>query len=185
MTNKSVLLACCLTTLACLVGCRQSTPVQSISGTKMITSEKVATKDGMTIEQKNIRDRIKMDNTLGAVKHLYVVSAYSGQVLIYSTVQGKVTSSGKRLTPNKITGVDPNGKGIYSMPTVSVGNHSYTTDELLGEDGTVGSSIEFLYWWDAKGIYHQHYVTGGQIVHISDQPVAVKSVVINMEVTNK
>jgi hypothetical protein len=31
------------------------------------------------------------------------------------------------------------------------------------------------------GIYHQHFMTGGQIVHISDQPIAVKSVTINME----
>src|SRR6185503_6965090 len=35
--------------------------------------------------------------------------------------------------------------------------------------------------WDTKGVYHQHYVDGGQILHISDQPLAVKSIVLNME----
>src|SRR5262245_36935526 len=58
--------------------------------------------DGLTIEQRNIRDRLVIDNKPGAIKHLYVISAYSGQVLIYSTVRGKVTSSGKRLNPTHV-----------------------------------------------------------------------------------
>ena len=55
--------------------------------------------------------------------------------------------------------------------------------ELLGDDGTYGSSAEYIYWWDSKGVYHQHYLSGGQIVHISDQPLAVKSVILNMELS--
>lgn len=128
--------------------------------------------DGLTIEQKNINDRLKMDNTPGSIKHLYVISAYSGQVLIYSTVRGKVTSSGKRLSPSASSGSDFN---------VSFGNSTMYTKEVLSDDGTYGASVEYLYWWDTRGIYHQHYVQGGQILHISDQPVAVKSIVLNME----
>jgi hypothetical protein len=51
---------------------------------------------------------------------------------------------------------------------------------VLLDDGTYVSSVEYLYWFDAKGVYHQHYVTGGQIVHVSDQPLAVKSIVLNL-----
>lgn len=162
-----------------LMGCQQ--PVESVSGTKMVNVGTVQTNTGgLTIEQEAIRDRIKMDNTPGAIKHLYVISAYSGQVIIYSTVKGKVTSSGKRLTPNEVTGVG-GGSGF----TFNIGSTQAYTDQVLGEDGTYGQSIEYLYWWDSKGVYHQHYVTGGQILHISDQPLAVKGIIINMEMTNK
>ncbi len=113
-------------------------------------------------------------------EHLYVISAYSGQVLIYSTVDGKVTSSGKRLTPKTVNGngYDTPGASNY----ITIGGTQYTTNEMIEEDGTFGNSIEYIYWFDQKGIYHQHYITGGQILHISDQPLEVKSVVINMEI---
>ena len=38
-----------------------------------------------------------------------------------------------------------------------------------------------LYWWDTRDVYHQHYVTGGQIVHISDQPIVVPKIILNLE----
>ena len=56
------------------------------------------------------------------------------------------------------------------------------TDEVVQDDGTYGSSIPYLYWWDTKGVYHQHYVSGGQIIHVSNEPVSVKGVVINMAI---
>lgn len=141
----------------------------------MTTMGKVKTgPSGLTVEQQNIKSRIDLDNAPGAIKHLYVISAYSGQVLIYSTVRGKVTSSGKRLTPDKVDGAN--------TFTFNVGGQPFYTNQILGEDGTYGGSVEYLYWWDSRGIYHQHYVTGGQILHISDQPLAVKNVIINMEV---
>ena len=165
-----------ISALGILVGCNQ--PVQSVSGTKMAQVGRVKTGvDGLTIEQRNIIERIKMDNQVGSVKHLYVISAYSGQVLIYSTVRGKVTSSGKRLTPDRVDGTE---KFAFL-----IAGTSFFTNQILGEDGTYGPSIEYLYWWDAKDVYHQHYVTGGQILHISDQPLAVKGIVINMELTAK
>ena len=37
---------------------------------------------------------------------------------------------------------------------------------------------------NARGNYHQHYVSGGQIVHIADTPMSVKGIIINMEVNN-
>ncbi len=167
--------------LLMMVGCYKEVELQSASGTKSIKVGKVQTNsEGETIEQHNIKKRIKMDNTPGAIKHLYVISAYSGQTLIYSTVQGKVTSSGKRLNPNRIDGI-PYSDSNYTMPVVQLGDRKYTTSEVLAEDGTFGSSIEYLYWWDAKGVFHQHYVQGGTIVHIADQPIAVKSIILNME----
>lgn len=173
---KTVKLVSICSGLVFLLGAEDSCdrPVQSVSGTKMTVAGTVKTgSDGLTVEQHAVKKRIDMDNQVGAIKHLYVISAASGQVLIYSTVQGKVTSSGKRLTPDRVDGTQ--------NFTFSIGAAPFYTNQVLGEDGTYGPSIEYLYWWDARGVYHQHYVTGGQIVHVSDQPVAVKSVVINME----
>lgn len=149
------------------------------SGITKTTAEVKTGSDGLTVEQRNIKKRIERDNEVGSIKHLYIVSAYSGQVLIYSTVQGKVTSSGKRLTPRTVNGngYENNGANNY----ITVGGISYTTNEMIEEDGTFGASIEYIYWFDQRGAYHQHYITGGQILHISDQPLDVKNVVLNME----
>lgn len=153
---------------------------QSNSGINAIRVKVNAGTDGLTTEQRNVAQRLKLDNLPGSIKHLYIISAYSGQVLIYSTVKGKVTSSGKRLSPLTVaTSVGNYNEGV----SVNINGNNYYTSEILQDDGTYGSSVDYIYWWDIRGAYHQHYVTGGQIVHISDQPIAVKSVVINMEET--
>ena len=169
----------------CFLGCEhwEEKPV-SQSGIKTITAEVQTNAEGITVEQQNIRERLLMDNKPGSIKHLYVISAYSGQVLIYSTVKGKVTSSGKRLQPTKIVA---SGSGEYQRPgfffrDVPNTNRHMITDEVPQDDGSYGSSIPYLYWWDASGKYHQHYISGGQILHISDQPIAVKNITINMTI---
>lgn len=173
----------CLTTLLIAIiyvfsGCSNPIQPMSSSGVKPTQVSVPLNAEGRTIEQENIRDRLLMDNTIGSIKHLYVISAYSGQTLIYSTVKGKVTSSGKRLSP---TSVVVGASGDYKRPGFAAGSTGdMVTDEVVQDDGTYGSSIPYLYWWDTKGVYHQHYISGGQIIHISDQPVSVKGVIINM-----
>ena len=132
--------------------------------------------DGMTLEQSNIVKSYEVENRPGAIKHLYVISPYSGKVLIYSTVAGKVTSSVKGLNPSTVSSLDGQyvGSSHYGMAV------KYT-QEVMNESGTYGTSRpEFIYWWDTKGIYHQHYVTGGQMIHVSDQPMPVREIVIDM-----
>lgn len=168
-----------------LAGCIEEGPRSakvSDSGVQKIRVTVPTDKDGLTVEQKNVAERLLQDNKVGAVKHLYVQSAYSGQVLIYSTVRGKVTSSGKRLTPKTVAaGINGGQAGpTYYGMGVNIGGSSYRTTEVLQDDGTYGDSMEYLYWWDTNGRYHQHYINGGQIVHISDYPLAIKDVVINL-----
>lgn len=155
-------------------------PPESASGVKKTTVQIPTGPDGKTTEQRNIGDRLLEDNKPGSIKHLYVISAYSGQVIIYSTVRGKVTSGGKRLTPTTVLGDTP---GTNSYFNVDIGGYRLGTNEVLQDDGTYGHSMDYLFWWDTKGVYHQHYVSGGQIVHVSNQPLAVKGIVINMELT--
>lgn len=167
-------------TTSCTEGSGRQQP-QSASGVKKANVTVPTDQSGLTAEQKNIRDRLLEDNKPGSVKHLYIISAYSGQVLIYSTVRGKVTSGGKRLNP---TTVESAGDLEDGFP-IRIGNWSGTTIEVVQDDGTYGHSMDYLYWWDTKGVYHQHYVSGGQIVHISNQPLAVKSIIINMEMSQR
>jgi hypothetical protein len=77
-----------------------------------------------------------------------------GQILVYSTVRGKVTSSGKCLAPTMLA----DGSAGFD---VNFGGLTRTTHEVLEDDGTYGSSSGHLYWWDTKGVYGQHYVSGG------------------------
>ena len=178
-----------LCVMLCVTSCQYddgtpATPV-SASGVKQATAVVQTDANGQTTEQINILKKLKVDNAIGSIKHLYIISAYSGQVLIYSTVSGKVTSSGKRLTPTTV--IDHQGQdqsNAYGFD-VNIGGKNYRTTEVLQDDGTHGSSIEYLYWFDTRGIYHQQYVTGGMVLHISDQPLAVKNIVINMELTNE
>lgn len=162
-----------------------SPTAQSSSGVKKATINVPIGSDGLTTEQRNIGDRLQTDNKVGSIKHLYVISAYSGQVIIYSTVRGKVTSSGKRLTPNTVESAGSSSGTLYGGFSVKIGDSQAITGEVLQDDGSYGSSSEYLYWWDTKGVYHQHYVAGGQILHVSDQPLAVKGIIINMEISQK
>ena len=153
--------------------------IVSTSGVKKAEATVITNADGRTSEQENIIAKLASDNKIGAIKHLYIISAYSGQVILYSTVKGKVTSSGKRLTPNTIESLGTTRDGF----PIAIGNWSGSTTEVIQDDGTYGSSMNYLYWWNTAGVGHKHYVTGGQIVHISEQPLSVKSIIINMELT--
>jgi hypothetical protein len=159
-------------------GC-ENKEMKSDTGVKKASAVVKAGSDGLTAEQRNVKKRLEKDNEVGAIKHLYVISAYSGQVVLYSTVDTKVTSSGKRLTPKTVNGNGLENPGNSNF--VNINGDKYTTNELIEDDGTFGSSIEYLYWFDQRGAYHQHYISGGQIIHISDQPLAVKNIILNLE----
>jgi hypothetical protein len=169
-----------------LAACDESSsniPVSASGVTQ--ASVKVSTgSDGLTTEQRNIGQRIHEDNKPGSIKHLYVISAYSGQVIIYSTVRGKVTSGGKRLTPTSVATSSPNTNARDGIP-VFINGVQYRTGEVIQDDGTYGTSGDYFFWWDTKSVYHQQYASSGVVIHISDQPLAVKGIVINMEISQK
>lgn len=155
------------------VSCDQYGAQQSSDSGVSKASTKVQTdQQGHTVEQKNIIERLKRDNEIGTVKHLYVISSYSGDVLEYSTVFGKVTSGGKRLTPKTVLGNGYNNSGHSNY--VNINGSAYTTDEVLDDGGAYGESGNYLFWFDAQGNYHQYYPSGGTYLHISDKPLVVR-----------
>ena len=113
------------------------------------------------------------DNDLGSLKHLYVISSFTGDVMEYSTVKGKVTSGGKRLSPKSVNGrYNESGSGYANY--VIIANTKYSTDEVLDDGGSYGESMSYVYWFDAQGNYHQYFPSGGTYLHISDKPLRIK-----------
>lgn len=154
---------------SCGVGGQQ----KSDSGVVKATTAVQTDANGRTIEQENIIERLKRDNQLGSVKHLYIISSYTGDVLQYSTVKGKVTSGNKRLSPKTVNGGAGGLTGV-NYNSVQIGIGSYITDEVLDDGGSYGESGNYLFWFDAQGNYQQYYPAGGTYLHISDRPLRIK-----------
>ena len=155
---------------------------KATTGVSQATADVSVGSSGLTVEQENVKRRLEEDNRPGSIKHLYVISAFTGDVILYSTVDGKTSSSGKRLSPYSVVGtdgqyVDRESRGVG----IRIGGRSHYTTEVLQDDGTYGSSISYLYWWDTLGRYHQHYVSGGQIIHVSDQPMNFPKIILSLD----
>lgn len=147
--------------------------------------------EGRTVEQRNVGRRLTMDNEPGSIKHIYIVSTQSGQTLLYSTVKSKVTSGGKSLAPKRVAAgyvalsqYQGSARASGYGPEVQIGNKVYRTPEVMGDDGTYGSSGDYLYWWDAQDQYYQVYVTGGMMPLISSRPLRVRDIVMNLEISD-
>jgi len=151
-----------------------NTQQKSDSGVTKASTSVQTDANGKTIEQENIIERLKRDNSPGSIKHLYIISSYTGDVLQYSTVKGKVTSGGKRLSPKSVNNsVGFQGSAGFTN-TVSLNGYSYYTDEVLDDGGAYGESGNYLFWFDAQGNYQQYYPAGGTYLHISDRPLRIK-----------
>lgn len=127
--------------------------------------------DGLTAEQQNVKKRLEMENQPGAIEYFYAFSP-SDNTYFYATVQGKVTSSGKSLHPTEVTSQDGQyiGGGFngYSFD----GQH---TGQVMGEDGTYGSSAPYLYFFDPQGNYYQYYINSAFQIIVSQKPIAIPS----------
>jgi hypothetical protein len=135
--------------------------------------------DGMTNEQENIYKRTLRENQEGNMQHLYVFSLLNGDCLLYSPVDGKVTSSGKRLTPYTVM------ENEYLDPedgfTIEIGGETYMTNEVVQDDGTYGSSNEYVYWFDLYDNYHQLYLSGDMMLVVVEYPLDIPNIIVNLE----
>lgn len=114
-------------------------------------------------EIENIKRRLEL--TAGVNKIGYIVLFNdAGQPILYTTTKGKVTSGGKRLTPEDTA--------------TQAGIRKAASDE-----GTYGSSSPYIFFWDSRGSYHQW---SGQYLY-SDQPIRlrVEPLVIDIGGQNK
>lgn len=179
---KKILLIALVGLLSVGCGPKAESAPTSTSGVQKATVKIKVGADGLTVEQRNIAKRLQDDNKITSFKHLYIISPMTGDIILHSLVKGKVTSSGKRLTPKTVAAT--NGQYINSQHQgmgINIGGRTYRTTEVLGDDGTYGSSDPYIFWYDSKKVYHQHYVTGGQIIHVTSAPLGVNKVLINVD----
>ncbi|MDD4409318.1 MAG: hypothetical protein PHW52_01555 [Candidatus Pacebacteria bacterium] len=154
---------------------------KSDSGVEKASVSVATDPSGHSIEQNNIIERYKRDNEIGSYKYLYVINAYTNDVVYMSTVKGKVTSSGKRLTPRALAG----GQWNNGAAGVMIAGNQYETTEVIEDDGTYGDSVPYIYWFDGNDVYHQQYINGGSIIHVSDQPLVLPKAVLDISMKSK
>ena len=82
-------------------------------------------------------------------------------------MRGKVTSSGKRASPSTVANSEGRIRIRAILPTAD-GN---LTTEREQDDGSYGDSVDYIYWWDVNGVYHQHFFTSEQIILVRSQPL--------------
>lgn len=140
--------------------------------------------DGLTVEQNNVKRRLEMENAPGKIMFLYGSSPYTGKLLFQSVVKGKITSSGKRLTPYTVISDPHNEPTTFAGFDIDFNGHSRHTSEVLQDDGTYGSSIDYLFWWDTKGVYHQIFPQG-VFLTVSDQPLQINEGVVLFQSTKE
>jgi hypothetical protein len=101
--------------------------------------------------------------------------------MLFSTVDGKVTSTTKRLTPSTVVGtdgqyVDKESRGVL----FDFGGQLKYTTEVMGEDGTYGPSTAGIFWFTPANEYYQLYPTGGSLTLITETPQRVPPAVIQL-----
>lgn len=101
------------------------------------------------VERQNIANRQELFDNPAQVSWIYCL-AQNGQIVFYGPVQGKVTSSGKRLEPKSLSG--PSGD-YYTRGTLEF-DGKWTTERIQA-DGTFGDSDQYVYWFDPAGNYFQ------------------------------
>lgn len=129
-----------------ILGCVATPPVQPTS--KMVQEEKaqqaaasIRFDDNAEID--NIKRRLELTSEPGLLGYVVLLNQ-SGQPIQYTTVKGKITSSGKRLTKP------------YAFAHVDCGQYGCDDQVPSGSDeGTYGSSDPYIYFWTTSGQYIQ------------------------------
>lgn len=117
--------------------------------------------NGNNAEQKNIEKRLKLTSQPGLIGYVVLLNEM-GKPVLYTTVKGKITSGGKRLTqPFK----------EYLSSTGSL-----YTEVAPSDEGTWGSSSPYIYFWDTNDRYHQwsgEYLYSDQPIRMNEEPLVV------------
>jgi len=87
----------------------------------------------------------------------------SGQPVYYTGVKGKITSGGKRLTPPDRSTAEGSGANNVVRAAPS-------------DEGTYGSSGEYIFFWTTEGRYKQwngKYLYSDEPIRLSIQPLVI------------
>lgn len=110
-------------------------------------------------EIENIKRRLELTSKPGQLGFVMLLNEM-GQPILYEGVKGKITSSGKRLTPADRAQTWNNGNGGYAG----------VVRAEASDEGTYGSSDPYIYYWNVDGAYRQW---SGKYLY-SDQPMRLR-----------
>lgn len=140
-----------------LLGCVDETTKKQESVKAAAAANSISFTENAEIE--NIKRRLILTAEVNKIGYIVLFND-AGQPIMYTTVKGKVTSGGKRLTrEDEVT-----GGGVVRKSS--------------SDEGTYGSSNPYIFFWDTRGQYHQW---SGQYLY-SDQPIRlrVEPLVVNI-----
>lgn len=107
----------------------------------------------------NIKKRLELTANPGLLGFVVLLNE-TGQPVMYTGVKGKITSGSKRLTePARVVGID--SKAV--LPTAS-------------DEGTYGSSGEYVFFWTPAGQYIQwngKYLYSDKPFRLSSEPLVL------------
>lgn len=166
---KLSVLATTLVLSLTLAGCNQGTAAPKAKDTqaKKAAAAAESIRFSGNAEIKNIKERLELTSDPGLTGFVLLMNE-AGQPIMYTGVQGKITSGGKRLTPP----VKPH--------RVDCGRYC---DESLGpapsDEGTWGGSSPYIFFWTTSGQYIQW---NGKYLY-SDKPfrTSVKPLVVEIK----
>lgn len=111
-------------------------------------------------EVDNIKNRLKLTSQPGLLGFVVLLNE-SGQPVYYASVKGKITSGSKRLT--RTEWLDDFGASNAITPAPS-------------DEGTYGSSGEYIFFWTTNGQYMQwngKYLYSDKPIRLTVQPLVV------------
>jgi len=109
----------------------------------------------------NIKNRIELTSKPGMIGFILLMNE-AGQPIMYEGVKGKITSGSKRLTdPIQI-------KKFNQGPSLA---DTYVAVPAPSDEGTHGSSGEYIFYWNSNGEYRQW---NGKYLY-SDKPLRLRT----------
>lgn len=155
-----------LTLAACSASDQGPTNVQAQQATKAAEAAQ-SLQFEKNAEIDNIKARLKLTANPGQIGYVLLLNQ-AGQPIVYTSVKGKITSGGKRLT----------------QPTVNrclqyEGSTSCSWQVVQGpsDEGTYGTSGEYIYFWSVDGQYYQwagNYLYSDKPFRTNIQPLVIQ-----------
>ena len=109
----------------------------------------------------NIKRRLELTAD-PALQGYIVLFNDMGRPILYTTIKGKVTSGGKRLTP--------------PVREWNIAGQSNELGDAPSDEGTWGSSNPYIYFWTTSGQYIQwsgNYLYSDKPIRITDSPAVM------------
>jgi len=176
-----IIIGLMLISMMLIAGCTENRSGVSATGVKQAVAIVQTDAQGHTVEQSNIIKKYEIDNNPATIRYIYVISPFTNKVMFKTAMKGKMTSSGKRLTPNTVSTSCGSSTSGYSCGAFSMINgEEYRTPEVTQDDGTYGTSVEYLYGFAMDGSMLQIY-TGGATVLVSTKPLTIQDGVVNLQ----